>query len=255
MVSAFEPTWVADSMRWIVAIVATPVLFWAATTAMLGVSRHIYTLAINRQIPSWLGKLNARHATPHIAIAISGLIAIGLVIPTNVKLLAGIYAFGATLAITIAHLSILRLRVTEPDRARPFRVPWNVDWNGSSIPIPVVIAAVLTGLAFLSVLAFHDTARWVGLGWMAFGLFCYVVYRKVVEGTTLTQRVSVTERALTKKMPRDLLPQHPRPGLRDRPRRRHRLDRGPPRRRHRRGVGRPRRAEPGSRSSTWSRCR
>ena len=26
-------------------------------TSMLGVSRHIYTLAINRQIPSWLGKL------------------------------------------------------------------------------------------------------------------------------------------------------------------------------------------------------
>jgi APA family basic amino acid/polyamine antiporter len=180
-------------------LVAVPVLFWAATTSMLGVSRHIYTLAINRQIPSWLGKLNARHATPHIAIAISGLIVIGLVIPTNVKLLAGIYAFGATLAITIAHLSILRLRVTEPDRERPFRVPWNVDWNGSSIPIPVVIAAVLTGLAFLSVLAFHDTARWVGLGWMAFGLFCYVIYRKVVEGTTLTQRVSVSERALTKK--------------------------------------------------------
>ena len=36
---------------------------------------------------------------------------------------------------------------------------------------------------------------------MAFGLLFYVVYRKVVEGTTLTQRVSVTERALTKKVP------------------------------------------------------
>ena len=201
VVSAFEPTWVADSMRWIVAIIATPVLFWASTTAMLGVSRHIYTLAINRQIPSWLGKLNARHATPHVAIAISGLIVIGLVVPTDVKLLAGIYAFGATLAITIAHLSILRSRMTEPDRPRPFRVPGNVDWRGSDIPIPVVIAAVLTGLAFLSVLAFHDKARWVGLGWMAFGLLFYVVYRKVVEGTTLTQRVSVTERALTKKAP------------------------------------------------------
>ena len=136
MVSAFEPTWVADSMRWIVAIIATPVLFWASTTAMLGVSRHIYTLAINRQIPSWLGKLNARHATPHVAIAISGLIAIGLVVPTDVKLLAGIYAFGATLAITIAHLSILRLRMTEPDRPRPFRVPGNVDWRGSEHPDP-----------------------------------------------------------------------------------------------------------------------
>ncbi len=201
VVSAYEPAWVEDAMRWIVALVAAPVLFWAATTSMLGVSRHIYTLAINRQIPSWLGKLNARHATPHVAIALSGIIAIGLVVPADVKLLAGIYAFGATLAITIAHVSVLRLRVSEPDRPRPFRVPLNVEWRGARIPVPVLLAAVLTGLAFLSVLAFHDTARWVGGAWMLFGLLFYVVYRKGVEGTSLTRRVSVTERALTKQVP------------------------------------------------------
>ena len=201
VVSAYQPAWVADAMRWIVAVVAAPILFWATTTAMLGVSRHIYTLAINRQIPSWLGKLNARHATPHVAIAISGAIAIGLVVPADVKLLASIYAFGATLAITIAHVSILRLRVTDPDRLRPFRVPWSVGWRGAQLPIPAIFAAAVSGLAFISVLVYHDTARWVGLGWMAFGLIAYVVYRKLVEGTSLTRRVSVTERALTKQMP------------------------------------------------------
>ncbi len=111
VVSAFHPHWVAETMRWAVTLVAVPVLFWAANTTMLGVSRHTYTLAINRQIPSWLGKLDRRNATPYVAITICGLIALGLVIPTDVKLLAGIYAFGATLAITIAHLSIIRLRV------------------------------------------------------------------------------------------------------------------------------------------------
>jgi basic amino acid/polyamine antiporter, APA family len=201
VVSAFHPPWVADSMRWVVALIATPVLFWASTTAMLGVSRHIYTLAINRQIPSWLGKLNSRYATPHVAIALSGLIAIGLVVPTDVKLLAGLYAFGAMLAITIAHLSILRLRVTDPERPRPFRVPWNVTWRGARLPLPTLFAGALSLLAFLSVLAFHDRARWVGGGWMLFGLVFYVVYRKLVEGTSLTRRVSVTERALTKQVP------------------------------------------------------
>jgi APA family basic amino acid/polyamine antiporter len=201
VVSAYHPAWVADGMRWIVALVAAPVLFWASTTAMLGVSRHIYTLAINRQIPSWLGKLNGRYATPHVAIGLSGLIAIGLVAPTDVKLLAGLYAFGAMLAITIAHLSILRLRITEPDRRRPFRVPWSFAWRGAQIPLPTLFAALLSSLAFISVLAFHDRARWVGGGWMLFGLLFYVVYRKVFEGTTLTRRVQVTERALTKKAP------------------------------------------------------
>jgi APA family basic amino acid/polyamine antiporter len=200
VVSAYHPAWVADAMRWVVALVAAPVLFWASTTAMLGVSRHIYTLAINRQIPSWLGKLNGRYATPHVAIGLSGLIAIGLVVPTDVKLLAGLYAFGAMLAITIAHLSILRLRVTEPERPRPFRVPWNVSWRGARLPLPTLFAALLSALAFLSVLAFHDRARWVGGGWMLFGLVFYVVYRKVFEGTSLTRRVTVTERALTKQV-------------------------------------------------------
>ena len=95
------------------------------------------------------------------------MIALGLVIPTNVKLLAGIYAFGATLAITIAHLSIIRLRVSDPDRARPFRVPLGIHWRGAELPLPAILAALLSGLAFLSVLAYHDTARWVGGGWMA----------------------------------------------------------------------------------------
>ncbi|HST68818.1 MAG TPA: amino acid permease [Solirubrobacterales bacterium] len=201
IVSAYEPAWVAEVMRWLVAAVATPVLIWAASTSMLGVSRHIWTLAINRQIPSWLGKLDRRTATPYVAIVLSGLIAIGLVAPTDVKLLAGIYAFGATLAITIAHLSIIRLRVTQPEKRRPFRVPLGIPWGHAELPLPAILAALLSGLAFVSVLAYHSTARWVGLGWMAFGLTFYVVYRKVFEGTTLTQRVSVTERALTKQMP------------------------------------------------------
>jgi basic amino acid/polyamine antiporter, APA family len=201
VVSAFHPGWVADSMRWMVALIATPVLIWAANTSMLGVSRHIYTLAINRQIPSWLGKLEKRAATPYVAIVLSGVIAIGLVIPTDVKLLAGIYAFGATLAITVAHLSIIRLRVRDPDRPRPFRIPLGIRWGKAELPLPAILAAVVSGLAFISVLLYHDVARWVGGGWMAFGLLFYVVYRKVFEGTTLTRRVSVPEHALTKQVP------------------------------------------------------
>ncbi|HYG96242.1 MAG TPA: amino acid permease, partial [Solirubrobacterales bacterium] len=201
VVSAYEPAWVAETMRWLVAAIATPVLIWAASTSMLGVSRHIYTLAINRQIPSWLGKLERRNATPYVAIVLSGLIAIGLVAPTDVKLLAGIYAFGATLAITIAHLSIIRMRIKAPERRRPFRIPMGIPWGPAELPLPALFAALLSALAFVSVLAYHSTARWVGLGWMVFGLTFYVVYRKVFEGTSLTQRVSVTERALTKQVP------------------------------------------------------
>lgn len=201
VVSAYHPPWLADVMRWTVALVAAPVLVWAASTTMLGVSRHIYTLAVNRQIPSWLGRLDRRYGTPTVAIWASGVIAVGLVAPTDVKLLAGIYAFGALLAITIAHLSVLRLRVTEPDRTRPFRVPFPIRWRGAELPLPALFAGLISGLAFISVLAYHDRARWVGGGWMAFGLIAYVVYRRGVEGTSLTRRVTVTAQSLTKQVP------------------------------------------------------
>ena len=54
---SFDPAWLADVMQVAVVAIAPAVLIWAANTAMLGLSRHVYVLATNRQIPSWLGKL------------------------------------------------------------------------------------------------------------------------------------------------------------------------------------------------------
>ena len=104
VVQAFEPAWVADVMQWAVVAVAVPVLIWAANTAMLGVSRHVYVLATNRQIPSWAGRLERTHATPYVAIGIAAVMALALAIPGDIEFLAGVYAFGALLAATIAHL-------------------------------------------------------------------------------------------------------------------------------------------------------
>ena len=48
--------------------------------------------------------------------------------------------------------------------------------------------------AWVSVIAIHGEARWLGGGWMLFGLVAYVVYRRVVEGTSLTKRVECPRR-------------------------------------------------------------
>jgi APA family basic amino acid/polyamine antiporter len=185
-------------MQAAVVLIVPAALFWAANTAMLGLSRHVYVLATNRQIPSWLGKLNRRSQTPHVAIITAAVIAIGLIVPTDVALLGGLFAFGATIAFTIAHASIIRMRISEPDRERPFRIPLNVNFRGAQVPVPTIVAAILTGLAWISVIIYHDSARWVGIAWMAFGLVGYVVYRKGFERTTLTQRVEVPPEALVK---------------------------------------------------------
>ena len=99
VVQIFEPAWLADAMQWAVVLIAVPVLVWAANTSMLGLSRHVYVLATNRQIPSWAGRLERTHATPFIAIGIAAVLAFALAVPGDIELLAGVYAFGALLAI------------------------------------------------------------------------------------------------------------------------------------------------------------
>ncbi len=198
IVQSFDPPWVATAMEVAVVAIVPVALIWAANTAMLGLSRHVYVMATSRQIPSWLGKLNRSFRTPHVAIGVFAVAAFGLVLPSDVELLGGLFAFGATIAFTIAHVSILRLRVTEPDAPRPFRVPFEISWRGYRLPLPTIAAAVLTALAWVSILGFHDTARWVGTGWMVFGITAYVIYRKGVEGTGLGQRIEVPEEALVK---------------------------------------------------------
>ncbi len=198
VVSAYDPAWLADAMRWLVAVVASLTLIWAANTAMLGVSRHIYSLAVNRQIPSWLGQLGGRYETPFKAIVISAAIVFGLAIFGEIEMLAGLYAFGATLAITIAHLSVIRLRFTRPDQERPFSIPLSIRFRSGSLPLPAVAGAVLGFLALLSVLLYHDSARWVGGAWLVVGLTGYAVYRLVFEEVGMNRHVTVDPRSLTR---------------------------------------------------------
>jgi APA family basic amino acid/polyamine antiporter len=201
VVQAYDPAWVADVMQWAVVLIAVPVLFWAAHTSMLGLSRHVYVLARNRQIPSWAGKLERTYSTPYIAIAIAAVLAFALAVPGDIRFLAGVYAFGALLAVTIAQVSIVRLRVSEPERERPYEVPFNLRVRGHRLPVPAILGALLSALAWISVLLLHLKAVYVGGGWMLFGLIFYFVYRRLVEGTTLTKRVIVPEVSLKKQQP------------------------------------------------------
>jgi APA family basic amino acid/polyamine antiporter len=198
VVRSYDPGWLADVMRWTVMLVAVPVLFWAANTSMLGLSRHVYVLATNRQITSWAGKLQRTHSTPYIAIVIAALLALVLAIPGDIRFLASVYAFGALLAVTIAQVSIVRLRITEPDLERPYSVPLNVTWRNRELPVPAIAGALISGLAWISVFVLHSSAVYVGGGWMLFGLVSYVVYRRFVEQTSLTRRVAVPPVSLKK---------------------------------------------------------
>lgn len=195
VVTGFDDGWATDVLRYAIAGSAAAVLILAANAAMLGLSRLAYSLATNRQIPSAVGKLHPRWGTPYVVILIAAVLAIALIAPKDLDFLVGIYAFGALLAFVIAHAAIVKLRFREPDRSRPFRIPVNVRFRGADVPLPAVLGAVLSAVAFAVLMGYHDGARFLGLAWMTFGLVLYVGYRRYTE-KPLLKRVSVPERAL-----------------------------------------------------------
>jgi len=195
LAAGFDQEWLAQGSRFVIAAIAVVTLIAAANSTMLGLSRLAYSLSTHRQIPSALGRLHPTRFTPWVLIVIATLVAIALAVPGDLLLLLNVYAFGALLGLTIAHASIVRLRVTEPDRPRPYSMPFNITVAGKSIPLPAVLGMVLSALIWISVVWTHPSARWVGFGWMAAGLALYFVYR-LSTGKTLTKRVTVPREAL-----------------------------------------------------------
>ena len=159
--------------------VAAVTLVAAANSAMLGLSRLAYSLATNRQIPSPVGRLHPTRATPYVRHRDRR------AARRRRWRCAGPRLPGRHLRVRRAARrsrsrtpSIIALRYKEPDRPRPVpRCRSTSTFRGGSLPLPAVLGAVARALAWLSVLVPHEGARYVGLGWMAFGLPLYVIYR------------------------------------------------------------------------------
>ena len=195
IVSAYEPAWLRDGLRYAVGGIAALALLQGANVNMLGLSRLAYSLATNRQIPTALGRLHPRYSTPWVVIAVAAVLAIGLVASSDIRFLAGIFAFGAMLAFTMAHVSVIVLRFREPDRRVAFRIPLSVRVGRGSVPLPALVGAVASFAAWVSVLVLHRGALLVGALWMLVGIASYAIYRRSHD-ESLTERYTVPPQVL-----------------------------------------------------------
>ena len=193
--ASFDQDWLADGLMYVIAAAATATLIAAANSAMLGLSRLAYSLATNRQIPGGIGRLHSTRSTPYMLIGIAAVLAAALVLPLDLDFLVGLFAFGALIGLTIAHASIIVLRVREPSRPRPYTMPGNVTIRGVSWPLPAIAGALLGALTWVSVVVTHGGARVVGTAWVIGGLVLYVVHRRN-QGLSLTKRIQVPPDAL-----------------------------------------------------------
>ncbi|MFL5866431.1 MAG: universal stress protein, partial [Thermoleophilaceae bacterium] len=169
-----------------VGILAATILFIATNAGMIGVSRLTYSMGQYRQLPEGLRRLHPKFRTPYIAIILFGLVACITILPGQAQFLGTIYAFGAMLSFTIAHLSVVALRVKRPDAERPWRGPGNVRFRGYELPLFAIFGGLGTGIAFVVVTILNLKTLVAGSIWLALGLASYVLYRRR-QGLPLTE--------------------------------------------------------------------
>ena len=184
---------VTHVLRYYVGVLAATILFIATNAGLIGISRLSWSLAEHRQIPGIFAQLHPKHRTPWFTIVVFSVFAGILLIPGKTDFLGNLYSYGAMLSFTIAHAAVVALRIKDPDRERPYRIGVNVRFRGAAIPISAVIGGIGTFAAWVSVLALHVDARYVGTGWMVVGLTGYVIYRRR-HGMDLTSHYKIQHR-------------------------------------------------------------
>jgi APA family basic amino acid/polyamine antiporter len=175
-----------------VGLLAATILFIATNAGIVAVSRLVYSMGMHRQVPDRLRRLHPRHRTPWIGILVFGGVAALALLPGEARFLANLYAFGAMLSFTIAHLSVIVLRVKAPDAPRPYRGPGNLRLRGRDLPLFAVLGGVATGLAFIVVTALHPEVAVAGTLWLGTGIVLYVLFRRRAGlGYTTTHKVAI----------------------------------------------------------------
>ena len=171
-----------------IALLAATILIIGTNAGIIGSSRLAYSMAGHKQLPPILSRVHPTRFTPYVSIALFGTIASILILPGRIGLLADLYAFGAMISFTVAHVCVVALRFKSPDIERPWKAPLNVRVGKAIVPLTAVIGGIGTATVWVVVVLTHVDGRIVGLSWMAIGFVIYIVYRKR-KGYSLTKTV------------------------------------------------------------------
>ncbi|HWT95848.1 MAG TPA: universal stress protein [Solirubrobacteraceae bacterium] len=190
IVQAMDLGSLAGAAEVYVAVLAVTILIAATNAGVLGVSRLVYSMGLHRQLPDQMRQLHPRYQTPYIGILVFGAVAILAILPGQADFLGSIYAFGAMLSFSMAHLAVIRLRVTAPDERRPYRSPGTLRFRGHELPPYAVVGLTGTVLSFFVVSLLDPVVGLSGAAWMVLGISVYVLYRRH-QGLDLTTTVKV----------------------------------------------------------------
>ena len=150
---------------WIVAFGAVVSLTAVLLVFQYGQPRIFFAMARDGLLPSWAARVHPKYRTPHITTLVTGLLVAAGSLFADENEIYDLTNIGTLSAFAIVCIGVLVLRVREPERPRPFRVPglWFV-----------AIAGALA--CFYTMLGLPPTAWERFAVWMALGAAVYFLY-------------------------------------------------------------------------------
>jgi APA family basic amino acid/polyamine antiporter len=169
---------VTDGLRVYVGLLAAIILIIATNAGLIGLSRLTFSMGQHRQLPDVIRSIHPKFKTPYVAILLFAAVSALALLPGETEFLATMYAFGAMLSFTVAHVSVVRLRHKFPDRERGWRPPLEFRIRGVEVPLTAVLGGLGTFAAWIVVMALNTRTLVIGSAWMAVGIGIYLLYRR-----------------------------------------------------------------------------
>jgi APA family basic amino acid/polyamine antiporter len=154
-----------NNVGWFLSLGAVISLSAVLLVFQYGQPRILYAMARDGLLPKWASKVHPKYRTPHITTVLTGVVvAVGALFADENEIY-DLTNIGTLAAFAIVCIGVLVLRYKEPDRPRPFRVPfvWVVSLSGAA-----ACAYVMKGL---------PPTAWERFGiWLALGIIFYFAY-------------------------------------------------------------------------------
>jgi APA family basic amino acid/polyamine antiporter len=131
----------------------------------LGQPRIFYSMSRDGLLPAWFRRVHPKYRTPHVTTILTGVVvALGSTILDDDETY-DLTNIGTLFAFLVVCLGVLALRIKDPQRERPFKVPF------------VWVVAPLGAAACLYVMWWLPVVAWVRFGiWMLVGIVLYFAY-------------------------------------------------------------------------------
>ena len=156
------PTWMVGFVALGSVIAHTAVLL----VFQLGQPRIFFAMARDGLLPPWIAKVHPRFKTPHVATIVTGVLVGVTSMFTSLDEMVNLTNIGTLFAFFLVCIGVIILRVKEPNRERPFKVP------GGAFFLPLLGAASAVGLAI-----YLPPDSWMRFfAWLAIGIVFYFAY-------------------------------------------------------------------------------